>query len=211
MRKTLKVGTCALVVAAALLASGTGAGAWPLVGKPAATPAGWQERTILATPPVGVTVGPIDVATLVVDGRPNATDWRRYDIAVWMEQPAATCVPLSAGACLPPAVIVPAVSVFTGGRAPAIHEETPIAVAAQQVFATPSIRMRYDESQETCLAGTPTTCMVDVPLDLMSPEWAAGDGLDAELIIQVDLQVNGRFEQHWLRIPLAGQIASAVL
>jgi hypothetical protein len=156
----------------------------------------WKEKDFLAPTTVPVDVPEINAALVKVEGKPRAADPDMYDLTVTV----AGQSPISKG-------------IRVGRRLPEIGPVELLKVPAQAVRVTVGVRYRYDVTQQKCILddGPGQKCHAALPLDTGDPTWAAEEGHNAEMVIDVLMTLNGStVTQQSLRIPIVGQ-ALAIL
>lgn len=153
-------------------------------------PAGWNETAVIGATDDDVPI--VDQNVVVVDGQPNQSDPRMYDVTLTVGDTQQ-----------------PTVGVFLGFPGPFVHEELLHTEQAVDEVAI-LVRYRYDPSQRVCLLAVGGECRAVAPLDPTNPGWLASSGRTASLFVDVQADVNGTTIDESVEIPLAGQAGASL-
>lgn len=170
---------------------GEGSTPQPFVGRPGALPHGWKERVLLDETRRYESEG---ADLFRFEGRPSA-DGSMYDMDVWV-----------AGNH-----VVDRLSLYTGGTIRERHSYRALGASDQSVAI--QVKVRYDASNQQCMAGVGGECKLLLPRGPQADELTSGKAGRAELIVTVHAQRQASTAPidpvtSTLRIPLVGYAAA---
>jgi hypothetical protein len=156
----------------------------------------WREKQLLAPTTVPVDVAEQNVPLLKFHGRPRSSDPDVYDVTIWVTGQQ----PINKG-------------VRVGRRIPEIGPVELLKLPGHTGRLTVAARYRYDVTQQKCLVddGPGQKCDAAVPIDTGNPGWVAGEGQQAEMVIDILGTYNGTtVVEQTVRIPIVGQVLALV-
>jgi hypothetical protein len=142
---------------------------------------------------VPVVVFAIGADLAAVDGHPDATDTRLYDISLTSQ-----------------GQVLETFQIYSGGLMGQTLHQSLVYVPQQAVDVSIKATYRYDSSQAICVAAVNGNCAANLPIDPTNSGWSTQHGTEADLVVAVSAKVNGTRQEQTVLLPVVGQLLGIV-